>query len=48
MNKRRVYTPEQKVSILREHFKDKVPVSEMCNKYGLNPNLFDKWEKQFF
>ena len=45
---RKRYTPEQKVLILREHLKNKVPVSEVCKKYGINPNLFYRWEKQFF
>jgi len=48
MSLRKRYTPEKKVSILREHLKNKVPVSEICKKYGINPNLFYKWEKQFF
>jgi len=45
---RKRYTPEKKVAILREHLKNKVPISEVCKKYGINPNLFYKWEKQFF
>ena len=48
MSLRKRYTPEQKVLILREHLKNKVPVSEVCKKYGINPNLFYRWEKQFF
>ena len=27
---RRQFTPEQKVALLREHFLDKVPVSDLC------------------
>ena len=45
---RKRYIPEQKVLILKEHLKNKVPVSEGCKKYGINPNLFYRWEKQFF
>jgi len=45
---RRHYSPEKKVEILREHFKNKMPVSELCEKYGIHPNMFYKWEKQFF
>lgn len=48
MEKRRRYTPQQKVAILREHLKDRVPISEVCKKHNINPNMFYKWEKQFF
>lgn len=45
---RKNYTPEEKVAILRRHFVEKVPVSDLCDKLGLNPNVFYKWQKQFF
>ena len=47
-NQRRKYPPEMKVEILREHLKNKVSVSEVCEKYGIHPNMFYKWEKQLF
>ena len=46
--KRKKYPPEKKVEILREHLKNKMPVSEVCEKYGIQPNLFYRWEKQLF
>jgi transposase len=45
---RRHFTPEQKVALLREHLLDKVPVSDLCEKYGIAVNLFYNWQKQFF
>src|SRR5438094_4534043 len=45
---RRHFTPEQKVAILREHFLDKVPVSDVCEKHGIPVNNFYNWQKQFF
>jgi len=45
---RRHFTPQQKVAILREHLLDKVPVSDLCEKYGLAVNLFYNWQKLFF
>jgi len=48
MEKRKRYTPEQKMEILREHLKNKVPISELCEKYGIHPNVFYKWEKRLF
>jgi len=31
---------------LREHLKNRVSVSELCEKYGIHPNVLYKWEKQ--
>ena len=45
---RRHFTPEQKVALLREHFLDKVPVSDLCEKHGIAVNLFYSWQKIFF
>ncbi len=45
---RRSFTPEQKASILREHLLEKVPVSEVCDKHGLMPTVFYRWQKELF
>src|SRR3974377_2322088 len=45
---RRHFTPEQKVAILRQHFLDKVPISDLCEQHGLAVNNFYNWQKQFF
>jgi transposase len=45
---RRHFTPEQKVAILREHFLEKVPISDLCEKHGIAVNLFYSWQKLFF
>ena len=45
---RRHFTPEQKVAILRQHFLDKVPVSDLCEQHGIAVNLFYNWQKLFF
>lgn len=45
---RRHFTPEQKVALLREHFLDKVPISDLCEKIGIPVNSFYNWQKQFF
>src|SRR5262249_13817516 len=45
---RRHFTPEQKVAILRQHFLDKVPTSDLCEQHGLAVNLFYNWQKQLF
>jgi transposase len=45
---RRHFSPEQKVAILRQHFLDKVPVSDLCEQHGIAVNLFFNWQKLFF
>ena len=47
-NERKVYTAQEKVEILRRHLLEKVPVSEVCERYGLNPTVFYRWQKEFF
>ncbi len=38
--KRRQFTAEDKATILRRHLADKVPVSDLCDEYHLQPSLF--------
>ncbi|MGQ9636152.1 MAG: transposase [Bryobacteraceae bacterium] len=45
---RRNYTPEEKVSLLRRHLIEKVPVSTLCDEQQLQPTVFYHWLKQFF
>ncbi|WP_146658476.1 transposase [Enhygromyxa salina] len=41
---RRRFTPEQKAEIVRRHMVDKVPVSDLCDEYGLQPSVFHSVE----
>ncbi|MCF6219465.1 MAG: transposase [Gammaproteobacteria bacterium] len=43
--KRKSYRPEEKVTILKV---DKVPVSDLCDQYGIHPALFYRWQKLMF
>jgi transposase-like protein len=45
---RRNRTTEQKVTILREHLVDKVPISEVCEKNELQPSVFYQWQRQVY
>ena len=45
---RRKFTGTEKVAILRRHYLEKVPVSELCEQAGLQPTQFYQWQKQFF
>ncbi len=46
--KRKQYSAQEKVAILRKHLLDQVPVSELCDAYGLQPTVFYRWQKPLF
>ena len=45
---RKNYSPEEKLSILKRHLAEGVPVSDLCDELQLNPNVFYAWQKQLF
>jgi transposase-like protein len=46
--RRRHFTGQEKVAILRRHLVDKVPVSDLCEEHGIHPTLFYRWQKDWF
>ena len=45
---RRKFSPQEKVSILKEHLLEGKAVSDVCDRHGLNPTQFYRWQKEFF
>ena len=45
---RRQFSPEDKATILRRHLVDRVPVSDLCDEYKIQPTLFYLWQRQAF
>ena len=45
---RRNFTGAEKAAILREHLIERVPISDVCEKRGLQPTLFYQWQKRLF
>lgn len=43
---RRSFTAEQKAAILKRHFVDKVPVSDLCDENKLQPSVFYDWQRR--
>jgi transposase-like protein len=41
-------TAKEKVEILRRHLVDKVPISQLCDEYHLQPSSLYGWQKTFF
>jgi transposase-like protein len=48
MDKRKRYTAEEKMKILRDFLEDGKQVSEVAEAYGIHPNLIFNWRKQLF
>ena len=46
--KRKNYTSQEKVIILKRHLIDRVPISDLCDEYHLQPTVFYRWQKDFF
>ena len=46
--KRKKHTAEEKTAILRDHLINKVPVSDLCDKHGIHPTQFYRWQKSMF
>lgn len=46
--KRRHFTGEEKVAILKQHLVDQRPISDICDEHQLAPTMFYQWQKQFF
>ena len=47
-NTRRKFSAQEKVRILRLHLLEGQSISDLCDQHGLHPNIFYRWQKQFF
>ena len=48
MSKRKQLTPDQKLSIVRRHLIEDVPVSDLCDEFNIHPTQYYNWQKQLF
>ena len=48
MSKRKQFTPEQKVAMVRRHLIENVPVSDLCDEFGIHATQYYIWQKQLF
>ena len=46
--KRKQYTGEEKLAILRKHLLEGVAVSDICDEHELQPTVFYRWQKRLF
>ena len=48
MSKKRRFSAEKKIEILREHLENQVAVSELATRYDITPSQIYQWKKQLF
>jgi transposase len=48
MSKRKQFTPEQKIAMVRRHLIENVPVSNLCDEFGIHATQYYNWQKQLF
>jgi len=47
-NKRPYLSAEDKVLAVKRHLLEQIPVSEICDELGVDPNRFYDWQTQLF
>jgi transposase-like protein len=45
---RRRLSGKEKLAILREHLVERLAISEVCRKHGIQPTQFYLWQKKLF
>jgi transposase len=45
---RRRFGTDQKATILKMYLVEKVPISDLCDEYGIKPNQVYTWQKTLF
>jgi|SRR5271157_3120648 len=45
---RRTFERDRKAGILKRYLVDKVPISDLCDEYGITPNHIYNWQKILF
>jgi len=46
--KRRRFTIEEKVNILKQHLLEKKALSDLCDENNIHPTMFYRWQKELF
>ena len=44
---RRKYSAEEKIRIVLEGLRGEDSIAELCQREGINPNMYYKWSKEF-
>ena len=44
---RRQFSAEEKIRIVLDGLRGEESIAALCRREGLNPNLYDRWSKEF-
>ncbi len=47
-SKRRFFSAQDKMAVLKRHLLEKVPISDLCDELGIAPNQFYRWQRELF
>lgn len=42
--KRKKFTAEEKIVILKKHLLEKKAISDICDEHGVHPTMFYRWQ----
>lgn len=45
---RRRWSAAEKISVLKRHLLEKVPISKVCEEANVAPSMFHRWQEQLF
>ena len=45
---RKRFTPQEMLAILRLQLLEHTPVADLCDRHGIHPTMFYRWQKEFF
>src|SRR4051794_37512058 len=45
---RKRFSPQEKLAILRLHLREHTPISDVCDRHGIHPTMFYRWQNEFF
>lgn len=48
MKNRKRYSAQEKVMLIKRHLVNKEEISQICDEQGLHPNVYYKWQREFF
>jgi len=48
VKKRKKFTAEEKIVILKKHLLERKAVSDLCDEHGIHPTMFYRWQDKFF
>ena len=45
---RKRLTAQEKAAILHLHLLERIPISDLCDQFGIHPTMFYRWQKELF